>query len=143
MKLTNLETKTGASKGAFLHLRHPALGHYLYTGEGADELGRAIDKAKAEKVGCDVLGMESERVREKAREINRRKTKNPDDAEAEEQGIEFVSSLVTGFHGITDEAGKPLQATPEGKRTFFEQSDDLVNQVMNFAGERANFWRGA
>jgi len=143
MKLTSLETKTGASKGAFLHLRHPALGHLLYTGEGADEVGRAVDKTKAEKVGCDVLGMESERVREKAREIQRRKMKDPDDAEAEEQGLEFVASLVTGFHGLFDGDGKPLPATPEGKRQFFEMSDDLVNQVMKFAGERANFWKGA
>ena len=142
MKLNKLETKTGAGKGAFLHLRHPALDHLLYTGEGADDDGMLIDKDKATKVGCYVLGMESERVRERAKAIQRAKMKSGGDENAEDIGIEFVSSLVTEFVGVEDENGKPLKADDEGKRLFFSQSDGLVEQVMKFAGDRANFFKG-
>jgi hypothetical protein len=137
MELKSLETKTGASKGAFLHLKHPALGHALYTGEGADEDGRLVDRAKAEKVGVLVLGFESERVRERAKAIQKAKMK--DDADADEAGIEFVSSLVTEFRGLSKD-GKPLEANEANKREFFQQSDGIVEQVMAFAQDRANFF---
>lgn len=138
MKLTNLETKTGAGKGAFLHLKHPALGHYLYTGKGADDLGRKVEK-DAQAVGVHVLGMESERVREQAKTIKSRKLKGDDDAE--EAGIEFVSTLITEFVGIEDADGNSLKATDEAKREFLSQSDGLLEQILDFAGDRANFWR--
>jgi hypothetical protein len=136
MELTRLETKTGASKGAFLHLKHPALGHLMYTGPDADSDGRR-DGKNVEKVGCHVLGLESERVRERAKAIQGKKLKGDDDAE--EAGIAFVSSLVVSFKGLTKD-GKPLEATDESKREFFAQSDSLVEQVMEFAQDRANFF---
>lgn len=139
MDFTSLNTKKGAAKGAFLHLKHPALGHRLYTGEGASELGEAIDADKATKVGVSVLGMESERVRARAKEISRKRMKNGEEDATDEDGIVFVCSLVTEFHGIMKD-GKPMAATEENKRVFFEQSDALVEQVLNFAQDRANFF---
>ncbi|MAM60865.1 hypothetical protein [Maritimibacter sp. UBA3975] len=139
MELTNLETKSGENKGAFLHLSHPAGGFKMWTGEGSDKDGRLIDKAKAEKVGVHVLGLESERVRERARQLSKKKLEGDDDAE--EAGLDFVCSLVTEFVGLTQD-GKPLVANEANKRAFFEQSDALVKQVMDFAGDKANFWQG-
>lgn len=140
MDFTSLNTKKGAAKGAFLHLKHPALGHKLYTGEGASGLGELVDADKADKVGVSVLGMESERVRNRAKEISRKRMKDGENEATDEDGVIFVCSLVTEFHGI-EKDGKPMAATEENKRAFFEQSDALVEQVLNFAQDRANFFK--
>lgn len=143
MQITSLNTKTGAAKGAFLHLKHPALGHRMWTGEGADELGRLVDKEKAQKVGCTVIGTESEQVREQARAMQKKKMKAKEDEEEDDDtGLAFVCSLVTEFVGLEDSDGKPLKANEEGKRDFFGQSDGLVEQVLGFASDRGNFFSG-
>lgn len=140
MDLSALNTKTGANKGAFLHLKHPALGHKLYTGEGADEHGQLVDKATATAVGCYVLGLESEAARSRARAIAAARMKDKSDEDGdEERGLDFVCSLVTGFEGIEHD-GKPLTASHEDKRAFFGQSDALIGQVMEFAQEKSNFF---
>lgn len=60
MDFSKLETETGAETGAELHLRHPALGHFLYTGKGADENGKLTEaKLKPQKVCVMVRGTES------------------------------------------------------------------------------------
>lgn len=137
MDFSTLNTKSGAAKGAFLHLKHPALGHKLYTGEGADQDGIMVDKAKVSPVGCHVMGLESERVRERAKAIQKSRL----EGDEEENGLEFICSLVTELVGFTDKDGKPLQTTDENKRKLFEQSDGLVEQVLSFARERANFFK--
>lgn len=138
MKLTKLETKTGAAKGAFLHLKHPALGHKLYTGEGADDLGRLLDKDTATPVGVHVMGPESERVREQMKAINSKKMKGDD--ETDEIGIAYLCALITGFSGLEGEDGKPLTSSDADKRAFLEQSDGLAEQIMEFALDRGNFF---
>lgn len=138
MDFSTLNTKSGASKGAFLHLKHPALGHKLYTGEGADQDGMLTDKAKASPVGCHVMGLESERVRERAKAIQKMRLEGDD----EENGLEFICSLVTEIVGF-EKDGKPMQTTEENKRAVFQQSDGLVEQVLNFAKDRANFFKRA
>lgn len=140
MEIGSLETKSRANRGAFLHLKHPALGHRLWTGEGADEEGRVTDQEKAEKVGVWVVGLESERVRERAKALQKSAMKEEDGAD--EAGLEFVCGLVTEFHGLTKD-GKPLPATDQAKREFFQQSDAFVEQVTEFASDRANFWSAA
>ena len=138
MDFKKLNTKAGAAKGAFLHLTHPALGHHLYTGEGADADGVLIEKSKAIAVGCHVVGLESERARERAKKIQRSKLKGDD----EENGLDFICSLVVDFVGI-EQDGKPMVATDENKRAFFMESDALAEQVLEFAKDRANFFKRA
>lgn len=141
MDLGKLNTKTGAEKGAFLHLKHPALGHKLYTGDGADEMGALMDKETATPVGCYVLGLESEAARARARALSAARVKGnaPDDDDGEEKGLAFVCGLVTGFQGI-ELNGKPITSSDADKRAFFGQSDGLLEQVLAFAQDRANFF---
>lgn len=146
MDFSTLNTKTGANKGAFLHLKHPALGHKLYSGDGADDLGHRIDPETAEAVGVFVIGLESEVARERARQIQKARMKggaDDDDDDADERGMDFVCGLVTAFTGIEDSDGNPLNASDEAKREFFRQSDNLIEQVMAFAQERSNFFKVA
>lgn len=138
MDLQKLNTKDGAEKGADLHLKHPVLGHYLYSGENCDADGVWTGTGKATPVAVVVRGTESKTVRDRLKKIQREKVKRPD-ADDEETGLEFVCSLVVAFKGITMD-GKPMEATPENKRMFFEQSDALVEQVIDFAKDRANFF---
>jgi len=145
MEFNKLETKTGAKKGAFLHLRHPGEGHLLYTGELADEWGSLVDDAKADdaqKVGVYVLGYESDKVRRKARAMRRERMKSQTmtDEQTDERGMAFVCSLVIGFEGIETD-GKPLEASDGNKREFFSQSEGLIDQVLAFAKDRSNFFK--
>ncbi len=138
MDISALNTKTGSQKGAFLHLRHPALGHLLYSGEGADALGRAVDMDKVEKAGVTVFGAEAEYVQEQIARIQKL-SDDGDKAAAKQRGLDFVCTLVREFHGLTAN-GLPLGSSDKDKRTFFEQSDGLVEQVIEFARERRNFF---
>lgn len=145
MDLKTLNTKSDAETGAELHLRHPALGHPLYSGEGADGDGRLVDPSKPhERVCVIVRGAESEKAQAQARKAQslRMKRKNISLDDAAEFGLKYACTLVIGFRGITDN-GKPLEATDENKRLFFKQSDNLVQQVVEFAEESSNFYKGA
>lgn len=147
MDASKLNTKTGATKGAFLHLKHPALGHRLWTGAGADDEGRLENKESAEKVGLKIIGFESERIRQRAKQLNaeklKRKDDGVDDADAEEEGLEFLASLVTEVYGLTKADGTPLTPSKEDLRYLFDQSDDFGQQIMTFAQSRANFYKAS
>ncbi|MFY0661315.1 MAG: hypothetical protein JXR15_12545 [Shimia sp.] len=144
MDFSKLETKTGAEKGAKLHLRHPALGHLLYSGKGADENGKLIDAAKdAQKVFLMVRGTESPTVQKQARDLQASILKNGDISDEEKEvGLAFASSLVISMHGL-EKGGKTMEATEENKREFLLLSDGLVEQVVQFAQSRANFFNPA
>lgn len=161
MDFTQLDTKKAAERGAFLHLKHPALGHLLYATETPLEPWNGVGE-EPEKIGVTVRGTESETVKGEARDLAkqrmlspvqraRNKNNSPDHipteaeidaqtAETEEAAMSFVCSLVLSFHGLTDKAGKPLEATDANKRAFFEQSDDLIAQVISFAQRSSNFF---
>lgn len=161
MDFTKLDTKKPAERGAFLHLKHPAMGHLLYDTEDPMSPWDGISD-EPEKVGVTVRGTESETVKDEARALakqrmmsphQRARAKNnapdhiPTEAEidaqtkeTEDAAMAFVCSLVISFHGLSDKAGKPLEATDANKRAFFEQSDDLVTQVIQFAQRASNFF---
>ena len=142
MDISALDTKGAAERGASLHLKHPALGHLLYSGEGADpRTGKLVDKDKPHEACCAVIrGIESTTVRKAMRAQEKAALAGGDPTEElEEKGLEYVCLLVIDFTGLTD-GGKPLKATDANKRKFFAQSDDLVLQVLDFAKERANFF---
>lgn len=146
MDLTNLDTKTSAAKGAWLHLRHPALGHPMYSGPGADErTGLLTDKTKDhQKVRVYVVGTDSPAVKAQAKAANA-SAMHASDPEADEQrGLAFVCSLVEKVEGIStkdaDGTPRPLTASKSDLESFFDQSDALVSQVLNFAQDRANFF---
>lgn len=152
MDFSNLNTKNAAEAGAFCHINHPVWGHPLYTGPGAPEkdpkspkFGKWTHKSKeAVPCGVKIRGVESPTVREGLNKLhrNRLQSQNKKGQSLEEQqetGFDFVCSLVIEFVGFARD-GKPIEATEENKRAFFEQSDDLVDQVFAFARERQNFF---
>jgi len=139
MDFATLDTKTSAEKGARLHLRHPAIQHLLYTGDGCDIDGQWINKKKkGEAVGVVVRGTESKSVQDRLKILQKQKVKGEDEI-GEESALEFVCSLVIGFFGL-ERDGKPIEANDDNKRLFFEMSDGLVEQVVDFSKERANFF---
>lgn len=144
MEFSTLDTITGAEKGAFLHLKHPALGHKMYTGKGANPDGTKVDGAKdVQKVGVTVLGRDAETVKGMAEKLaDLRGNPDSDPEEVKKASKDFVCAMVVEFHGLTKDS-KPMQPTNENKRVFFDQSDDLVEQVIRFAMNRANFWSAA
>lgn len=127
MEFSTMNTKTQAEKGAFLHLKHPALDYLLWDGEG--------DKKK--KVGVMVRGTESKTVQDRLKAVNKERLTNPDDDS--KAGLDFVVSLVFELIGI-DRDGKPAASTDENIRWFFQLSDGFVEQVLEFAKKRASFF---
>lgn len=138
MEIGHLNTKRGATEGAFLHLRHPAMKHLLYSGEGADDFGRLVDRDKAIKAGCVVFGAEAEYVQDQVARIQKARDKGDEHA-AKERALKFVCSLVKEFVGLTIN-GQPLGNSEKEKREFFQQSDNLIVQVTDFAKDEANFF---
>lgn len=140
MDLGSLNTKTAANAGAWLHLKHPAFGHKLYHGDGADDMGRLVDASKEHKpIRVRVLGSESQAVQEVNRAVEEARmhgeTITPD-----EHGMRLCCAMVTEFEGI-ERNGQPLAGSDEdGKRAFFLQSDSIVQQVLDFAKNSANFF---
>jgi hypothetical protein len=142
MKLSALNTKAGAENGAWLHLRHPVkeYNHLLYEGPGADEYGRLIDAEKEHRpVRLLVRGAESETVRAERHAIEAERLDGKV-ITAEEEGLRLVCSMVIEFQGLMDSTGAPLKADDKTKREFFDQSDGLVVQVVDFARQGANFF---
>jgi hypothetical protein len=142
MDFNSFNTKTGAEIGAKLHLRHPVLGHYLYSGDGADHLGRWKDKEKSPGAVCVIVrGTESKTVQDRLKQLSTNEMTG-DAQKDENRGLDFVCSLVIGFENI-ERDGEPMLPTEGNKRIFFEQSDSLVEQVIAFARDRTNFFSDA
>lgn len=121
MDIAALNTKTGAEKGAFLHLCHPAYGTPLLDDD---------DKP----VGLYVRGNEAPSVQKKLKAMQRGGM-----AGAEQTGLEYVCALVIDVQGL-DRDGKPLSASRADLEWLFDQSDSFVEQVIAFARDRANFF---
>lgn len=157
MELSKLDTKSPQEEGAFLQLRHPKFGHLLWTGADADGENRLKDGSDdvdpdefdVEPIGVTVRGLEAPSVKAVAQKIEDQMARKPGTVPQsrkpkitdEEAGLRMAEVLVVEFHGLTKD-GEPLQATKESVREFFQLSDDLVTQVLNFARTKENFFKG-
>ena len=126
MDIGNLNSRAAQTEGAFLHLRHPATDLPLWDGE----------EVEGNEVGVYVRGKEYPPAQRLARKMADRKFKNYKEEEA--AGLAYASILISGFKNLSTE-GRPLEATDDDKKLFLEMSDAFVDQVMEFAQERANF----
>jgi hypothetical protein len=138
MKLSSLNTKQGAESGAWLHLKHPALGHLMWHGPDADEMGERMgDNVKPVRVL--VRGTESETVRKERRAIEASRMEGAT-ITPEEEGLRLCMKMIVEFDGVTDENGIALHKVEGGVKEFLESSDDLVVQVVNFSRKSSNFF---
>ena len=139
MDFNAINTAADAERGADLHLVHPQLRHPLYTGPGADVHGRWADRAKkAEPVILRVRGIDSPVARATLKRLNTKAAKHSDD----ENGLLTAISLVTGVQGVFD-GKRQIEATEADLRWLFGRSEDFAVQVINFAGDRGNFFADA
>jgi hypothetical protein len=122
MDFATLDTKSAAEKGAFLHLRHPVYGHPLMDGETA--------------VGVTVRGTESKVVQDRLKSSAKARL----DGDADQSALDFVCALVIEFHGV-ERDGETL--TADDAAWFFGLSDSFVEQVIEFAKDRASFFKVA
>lgn len=123
MDFSTLNTRKASAAGAFLHLLHPVTGKAMFNDDG-------------QAIGLMVIGTESDAVRAGVRAAQRNRMKDPT-----EKGDDFLVSLVTGFQNIVRE-GAPLEFTPENVRWLLDLSDSFGEQILAFAQDRANFFRG-
>ena len=125
MDFSALDTKKAAEKGAFLHLKHPALGHLLWDGDD-----------KTRPIGVFVRGMESRTVQDTLKRLQADKMKGDDAGD----DLDFVASLIISFTGA-ERDGVPM--TADDAKWFFGLSVGFVEQVVTFAKDRASFFRQA
>lgn len=146
MDLYKLDTKEVAAKGVWYHIKHPAFGHPLYTGEGvlednvtSKEFGKRPNGKAGEQatpVRVKLMGTDSPAVRDEARKLREGVSdKKSSDADNERRMKEFAASLIVGFEGL-QAGGKPLEATTANKLLLLEQSDDYIRQITDFAADR-------
>lgn len=139
MDFSTINTAADAELGTELHLRHPQLGHFLYTGEGASKTGELSDKGKKhEPVIVGVRGMESDTVQSGVTGARKRAMKGVA-MDEEKAGLDLVVSLVTHISGVFDGKRK-ITTAPDDLRWFFGRSDNFIRQVMDFAKEPAHFF---
>lgn len=145
MNLSSYNTVEGSEEGAFLHLKHPATGEFLYdTSKTADN-----------KVGIYLRGVDSKNFRARLqRQANkllkattfsgRRGNSGMDDITAESLDIEATDRAVACFISaenaeITVQGSVKPVKTAEDFRILLEQCPWVRDQVDNFVGERGNF----
>ncbi len=133
MEFSQFETKSGAEVGAFLHFTHLRTGELLYDKEAEDE-----DK----RVGVWLRGMEAKSVQAAAREAQRTAIKSPLNEDDDSQGLETAKAMVIRFQNITRD-GKPLSVSEEDLVWFFNLSSVMVQRVVGFASQPANFLTAA
>ena len=142
MDFSNINTAADADKGAILHFKHPQSGHLLYTGKGADEFGRLADKSLPyEAVTARVRGLESQAMSNAIKSAEQRLMKSPDAANDPEHRFDTAIALVTELHGVMD-GKRVLAASRDDLKWLFERSENLAVQVVQFAGDSANFFAG-
>lgn len=137
MDFNIINTKADADRGSVLHYVHPQTRHPLYTGEGADEMGRLVDSSKPhEKVTAHVLGLESDRVREEAKRIQKAVAKT---GAHDDSGYRFAASLITELNGVFD-GDRKIGASVDDLKWFFQRSEDFATQTIEFAKDSENFF---
>ncbi len=145
MDFSAFNPRKSAERGVKLHLRHPVLNHLLYYGSGADpDDGQWVNRVQSpQPITVTVRGFENRGAQERLHRIRDATTKGPPSPSTlavvagEETSLDFVCSVVIGFTGITRNS-VPLAATEVNKRMFFEQSENLVEQVIDFVNSRSS-----
>lgn len=127
MDIAKLSPRKAADGGAVLHLKDPATGDPLY-----DENGDPIT--------VEVLGADSDVVKEKRREIERRRAKGEDIDEAE-SGADFLAAITVGWQGIGLHGSKPLKFSYANARKLYLDPDAewVAGQVGPFSRDRRNY----
>ena len=130
MKITELDTKSKANHGEWLHLTHPKTGELLYGDDGKTPVrvkvhGMECDAVKQERIKRDRANM--------LRDIDSLITQ-------EEFGDGVLEALIVDFDGLRDENDEVLKPTRDGKRKFLRLSEAINRQVLLFANEPSNFF---
>ena len=124
MDFSQLETKSGADAGRFMHLRYPA---------GRDDDGKhlgALIMDGKEPVGVWLRSVESDEVREVIRKNNGKGTKDAD--------LRILESVIVGFERVAN-GDKPLTAARADIEWFIGLSDDYGRQILEFIQDLGNF----
>lgn len=144
MDFSKINTRKDADAGSWMHLRHPQLGHLLYSGEGADADGRLTD-VNAPHEACELLirGMDSSYVRERVRKREARKLRN--DGNAEEDALALAVDLVMDARGIWRSVDPParLKVDEEGIRWLYGLAEDFAVQAVQYARDSVNYFGAA
>lgn len=131
VNVSTLNTKTPSENGAFMQLRHPVTNELITTKDG-------------EKAGLMVRGNEAPTVQKVLKKMNNRMGKGGAQSarEREAQGLLYARALVMSFENLEHENGHPLAADDESDvEWFFNQSNNFVTQVVEFAEDTSNFFK--
>lgn len=126
MDLAKLSLRTAADKGAVLHLKDPASGEPLFDGE--------------KPVTITVRGADSSSVKEKARDIERRKLSG-EDISAAQAGAETLAAMTISWENIALHSSDPLECTFENCVKLYLDPDAewIVAQIGPFSRNPMNF----
>lgn len=141
MKFSDLSLPEHAQDGKDLHLRHPAFGHLLYTGKGANHIGELVGPKKdAQPITVRVRSSDAEVVQNAQRKDMRA---GMDGGDSTPENL--IDAMIVSWTGLEDEKGEPWPCTRANKIAFVVSQPDFDRQVTAFSRKQSNFFekRGA
>lgn len=135
MDLNQLDTQAAASKGAWLHLRHPVTGDLLFD-----------DPEQKKPMRIELLGADSKEYRgemhrtknERLREVQGEGVGDRPSQDAEARAVAIAAVCTRAFENIKLN-GVALVCTPEIAITVYTKFDWIFRQVSSFIENRKNF----
>jgi hypothetical protein len=131
MDLAKIDLKAAAEEGIEIRLQHPSTGEYL-TDENGDSLTITM-------LGKDSSTWQNAAKRVNARNANRYKGKTVPSSAMEAALYEILAESTLKWSKNIDFEGAVLKCTRENASMLYEQRNWIAEQVMEGAGERANY----
>lgn len=88
--------------------------------------------------GADSKAWRREKKRQTSKMISAKSENKLDELDYDQMDIEALVAVTMDWKGIT-KGGKKYECTPENARALYEQSPDIVEQLLRFLGDSANF----
>lgn len=140
MKLDSLNTATPAEEGRLCQFKHPAFGHLLWTGPGANPDGSRGEEGDVEPVGAIIRGWHSDTVQALIRKHAKAQLRDGKDVIDEETaGRQLAQALVVRFVGIED-GDEPLKADKDGIEKLFKNTPQFQAQILAFSKDASRFF---
>jgi len=91
--------------------------------------------------GADSKAWRREKKRQTSKIIAAKAEGKLDDLDFDAMDVASLVAVTLGWKGIT-KGGKKYECTPENAQALYEQSPSIVEQLLRFLGDTANFTQG-
>lgn len=91
--------------------------------------------------GADSKAWRREKKRQTSKIIAAKAEGKLEELDYDQMDVDSLVAITLDWKGIT-KGGKKYECTPENARSLYEQSPSIVEQLLRFLGDSANFTQG-